>query len=133
MQVITRLLRGRFGASDHAAYLALWRSSTPTGAFRVEPICRVLTEHGVKIAESSYHAAKTRPLSAQAIRDAQLPVEIRRRHGDPAIGRAYREPARCGISRGSASRWPECTVERLMLAAGLQGAVRGQAARHHQA
>jgi putative transposase len=33
--------------------------------FGVEPICRVLTEHGVKIAPSTYYAAQTRPASAK--------------------------------------------------------------------
>jgi putative transposase len=40
--------------------------------FGVEPICRVLTEAGAKIAPSTYHARKTRPLSARALRDAVL-------------------------------------------------------------
>jgi putative transposase len=46
--------------------------------FGVEPICRVLTEAGARIAPSSYYAAKTRPPSARAVRDAQLVSEIRR-------------------------------------------------------
>jgi len=36
----------------------------------VEPICRVLSEHGCQIAPSTYYARKTRPLSARAIQDA---------------------------------------------------------------
>jgi len=40
--------------------------------FGVEPICRVLTEHGCQIAPSTYYAAKSRPLSARAQRDATL-------------------------------------------------------------
>jgi len=40
--------------------------------FGVEPICRVLNEAGAKIAPSTYHARKTRPLSARAARDAVL-------------------------------------------------------------
>ena len=40
--------------------------------FGVEPICRVLTEHGCKIAPSTYHASKTRPASARAVRDAAM-------------------------------------------------------------
>ena len=38
--------------------------------FGVEPICRVLSEHGCTIAPSTYYARKTRPLSARAIQDA---------------------------------------------------------------
>jgi putative transposase len=37
--------------------------------FGVEPICRVLTQHDVKIAPSTYYAAKSRPPSARAVRD----------------------------------------------------------------
>jgi len=42
------------------------------GEFGVEPICRELTAAGVKIAPSTYYAAKTRPPSARAIRDAVM-------------------------------------------------------------
>ena len=36
-------------------------------AFGVEPVCRVLSEHGVRIAPRTYYAAKTRPPSARAL------------------------------------------------------------------
>ncbi|WP_419838162.1 hypothetical protein [Candidatus Poriferisodalis sp.] len=50
------------------------------GRFGVEPICAVLTEHGVGIAPSAYYAAKTRPPSARALRDGWLREEIARVH-----------------------------------------------------
>ena len=37
--------------------------------FGVEPICRVLTDHGVPIAPSTYYDAIRRPPSARAVRD----------------------------------------------------------------
>ena len=40
--------------------------------FGVEPICRELSAAGAKIAPSTYYAAKSRPLSARAIRDAAM-------------------------------------------------------------
>jgi putative transposase len=40
--------------------------------FGVEPICRVLTAAGCKVAPSTYYAAKSRPLSARAQRDAVM-------------------------------------------------------------
>ena len=55
--------------------------------FGVEPICRVLTEHGVKIAPSTYYAHRARPPSARAVRDAELLTEITRMHSDREIGR----------------------------------------------
>ena len=50
--------------------------------FGVEPICRVLTEHGCKIAPNTYWAAKKRPPSARAVRDEVLKAEITRVHGE---------------------------------------------------
>lgn len=40
--------------------------------FGVEPICRGLTAAGAKISPSTYYAAKSRPLSTRAIRDAAM-------------------------------------------------------------
>jgi putative transposase len=42
------------------------------------PVCRVLTRHGLPIAPGTYCAAKSRPPSARAVRDAQLKDEITR-------------------------------------------------------
>jgi transposase-like protein len=72
--------------------------------FGVEPICRVLWEHGCLIAPSSYYAARTRPACDRVIRDAELPGQIRRVHAD---NYGVMGPARCGVScAGKASRWP---------------------------
>ena len=93
--------------------------------FGVEPACRVLTEHGIKIAPSTYYAAKKRPPSARALRDAELRVEIRRVYDDNFV--AY----------GADKMWDHlnnvdsivvarCTVERLMRDMGLSGVRRGK-------
>jgi len=94
--------------------------------FGVEPICRVLTGHGVKIAPSTYYAAKSRPPSPRALRDAELLAEIRRLHGDRDRGRGlygarkvWHQLRREGIGVA------RCTVERLMRSAGLRGVTRG--------
>ncbi|MGO1699831.1 MAG: hypothetical protein ACTHZD_15930, partial [Micrococcaceae bacterium] len=42
----------------------------------VQPICDALRETGAEIAPSTYYAAKTRPASARAARDAELTTEI---------------------------------------------------------
>jgi putative transposase len=55
--------------------------------FGVEPMCRVLSEHGVRIAPSTYYAAKTRPPSHRAQRDAVVLEHIIRVHASPRIGR----------------------------------------------
>ncbi|WP_369800147.1 IS3 family transposase [Tersicoccus sp. Bi-70] len=95
--------------------------------FGVEPICRVLTEHGVPIAPSGYYAFKTRPTSARAIADAELVVQIERVFWDRSLGRGvsgarkiWRLLAREGITVA------RCTVERLMRQHGLRGARRGK-------
>ena len=95
--------------------------------FGVEPICRVLTKHGVKIAASGYYAFKKRPASARAVSDAWLVTQIERVFWDRNLGR--------GIS-GARKVWrllrregilvARCTVERLMRRQGLRGIRRGK-------
>ncbi len=89
------------------------------GRFGVEPICRAL-----QFAPRTYFAAKARPVSARAVRDAEL---------RPLIERVHRE--NFGVY-GAAKVWAQlnreghrvarCTVERLMRDLGLRGAVRGK-------
>lgn len=50
--------------------------------FGVEPICRILTSHGLKIATSTYYAARKRAPSARSVRDAELKTQISRVHAD---------------------------------------------------
>ena len=91
--------------------------------FGVEPICRVLSEHGCKIAASTYWAAMNRPACDRAVRDRELLVQIRRVHEDNygvyGARKVWRQLNREGIAVA------RCTVERLMRADGLAGAVRG--------
>jgi putative transposase len=96
--------------------------------FGVEPICRVLTAHGVKTAASTYYAHHSRPPSARSLRDEQLGEQIERIFHDRRRGRGL-----AGVRKmwrllrrehevieqfGPIAR---CTVERLMRARGLQG------------
>jgi len=93
--------------------------------FGVEPICRVLTEHGCKIAPNTYWTAKKRGPSARARRDAELVVEIRRVYAENLVvygaDKVWAQLNREGI------RVARCTVERLMRADGITGARRGKA------
>jgi putative transposase len=93
----------------------------------VEPICRVLRAHGLQIAPSGYWAAKARPPSARACRDAWLTERIRAVHaahyGVYGARKVWHELRRQGVVVA------RCTVERLMRAAGLAGAVRGRKVR----
>ena len=48
--------------------------------FGVEPICRVLTQHGCTIASSTFYDAARRAPSARAARDERLKAAISRVH-----------------------------------------------------
>jgi putative transposase len=92
--------------------------------FGVEPICVQLTELGCHFAPSTYYEARGRKPSARDQRDEHLKV---------AIAAVYDESYRC---YGARKVWltlrrqrvevARCTVERLMRAMGLRGAVRGK-------
>jgi putative transposase len=95
--------------------------------YGVEPICRVLP-----IAPSTYrsHAARRRDparLPARAKRDAALKVELRRVFEENfsvyGVRKVWRQLQREGFDVA------RCTVERLMRAMGLRGAVRGKPVR----
>jgi putative transposase len=90
--------------------------------FGVEPICRVLP-----IAPSTYHAARSRPASARAVRDSELRAEIARVHAEQfgvyGARKVWRQLHRKGIAVA------RCTVERLMGELGLEGVRRGKARR----
>jgi putative transposase len=92
--------------------------------FGVEPICRVLTEHGCPIAPSTYYDAARRPPSARAQRDEQLKAAITRIHQDNfgvyGARKVWLAVNRAGIPVA------RCTVERLMRELGLAGARRGK-------
>ncbi len=109
------------------------RRSSDGLRFGVEPICTVLSEHGIKIAPSTYYAAVSRPPSARAVQDAAVLIQIRRIHADRKVGRglygarkvwaALRRQAAEGVELVAAlGPVPRCQVERLMRADGLSGA-----------
>jgi len=86
-------------------------------SFGVEPICRTL-----QVAPSTYYAAKTRPPSARAVRDAALSSDISRIHAEHfsvyGVRKAWRVLRREGIEVG------RDRVARLMRGLGLAGATR---------
>ena len=95
--------------------------------FGVEPICRVLTDAGTKIAPSTYYAHRTRPPSARSLSDAATTREIEKVHEDNfgvyGARKVHAELRRQGhpVAR--------CTVARLMQAAGLRGISRAKGPR----
>jgi putative transposase len=93
--------------------------------FGVEPICRVLTEHGCKIAPNTFWVAKKRPPSTRAVRDAALMPEVVRVFEDNLF--VYGADKVWAQLNRENIRVARCTVERLMRAQGLSGARRGKA------
>ncbi len=92
--------------------------------FGVDPICRVLTEHGLKIAPSTYYAAKQRGISASTWADAHTANALfdlwrsnRRLYGVRKLWHAAR---RAGHNIGRDQ------VARLMRLTGIDGVVRGR-------
>jgi putative transposase len=92
--------------------------------FGVEPICRVLTQHGCKIAPSTYYDAIARGPSARTLRDELLKTAITRvwqeNYGVYGARKVWLALNREGIPVA------RCTVERLMGELGLAGARRGK-------
>ncbi len=95
------------------------------GRFGVEPICRVLSEHGAKIAPNTYWTHKKRPPSKRAQRDAELRVEIQRVYDANMF--VYGAAKIWAQLNAEGIRVARCTVERLMREMGLAGNRRGRA------
>jgi putative transposase len=94
------------------------------GVFGVEPICRVLSEHGCPIAPSTYYDTVSRPLSARARRDEQLKAAITWIHADN-FGVYGARKVWLALNREGVAV-ARCTAERLMRDLGLSGARRGK-------
>ena len=113
------------------AYIASRANRVSADGLRwgVEPICRVLTEHGIPIAPSSYYDAikRMRAVSGGDLREERLMVAIARVHhenyGVYGARKVWLALNREGIEVA------RCTVERLMKTLGLQGARRGRTVR----
>ncbi|WSA04903.1 IS3 family transposase (plasmid) [Streptomyces sp. NBC_00841] len=122
LKAAARFFRGRARPATHTLVAFIDEHRDRFGG--VEPICRTLTEHDCSIHPSTYYAHKKRLPSARALRDAELA---------PLIIKIYRDNYSV---YGARKIWAElkrqghqvarCTVERLMRAEGLTGAVRGK-------
>jgi putative transposase len=87
----------------------------------------VLTDFGIKIAPSTYYAARSRPKSRREIRDEELMKEIERVYGENY--RVYGARKICHQLRREGITAGRGRVERLMRRLGLAGAVRGKTVR----
>ena len=102
----------------------------------VEPICTVLSQADVKIAPSTYYAAKARPRSKRSVDDEVTTAAITKVHQDNygvyGARKVHAQLARQGhgVDRGAGPRpVARCTVERLMRVAGLRGITRAKGPR----
>jgi putative transposase len=92
----------------------------------VEPICAVLSEHGVQVAPSTYYDQVRRRPSRRQLRDEQI----------AALIDLERTTSRFGRNLGARTMWlrlrskghdvARCTVERIMRLNGWEGARRGR-------
>ena len=93
----------------------------------VESICRVLSEAGLQVAPSTYYAAKSRPPSARAVRDAELLPQLVKLWEDNyrvyGVRKLWKAAGRAGHDAGRDQ------VGRLMKAAGIEGVRRNKKVR----
>ena len=92
--------------------------------FGVEPICAVLSEHGMKIAPSTYYATKATPVSEAALAEAYLVNALvtlwQENWGVYGVRKMWHAARRAGLEVGRDQ------VGRLMQVAGIRGVVRGR-------
>lgn len=92
--------------------------------FGVEPICTVLTEHGITIAPSTYYQRIKTPLTDAALDEAYLANALVTLHRDNwgvyGVRKLWHAARRVGLDVGRDQ------VARLMGIAGITGAVRGR-------
>ena len=92
--------------------------------FRVESICRVLTEQGVAVAGRTYRNWKKAPPSARTITDAGLTDALLATVDTPEG--LYGRRKMTAYLRRQGHQVAACTVDRLMGDEGLSGVVRGR-------
>ena len=91
----------------------------------VEPLCAVLTEHGIPIAPSTYYEWAGRAPSRQELRDEQVTELIgAERASSPFVATLGSRKMWLRL-RGKGHDVARCTVERLMRAQGWEGASYG--------
>lgn len=92
--------------------------------FGVEPICAVLSEHGVSIAPSTYDERRREPVTDAELEDAYLANALVTLHAENwsvyGARKLHKAAQRAGIDVGRDQ------VARLMRIAGITGAVRGR-------
>ncbi|MCZ3389024.1 MAG: IS3 family transposase [Actinomycetia bacterium] len=94
----------------------------------VEPMCVVLTEHGVPISASTYYEWVSKAPTKQELRDVELVEEITAQRGDSKTGKFVQTLGSRKLwirLRGQGHDVARCTVERIMGEQGWEGACYG--------
>jgi transposase InsO family protein len=92
--------------------------------FRVESICRVLTEQGVAVTGRTYRNWKNAPPSARTITDAGLTDALLATIDTPEG--MYGRRKMTAYLRRQGHQVAACTIDRLMSDEGLSGVIRGR-------
>jgi len=124
-QARSKFLRGgaRPPAPEVVAFIGANRGVVVDGiVLTVESICTTLSAAGVKVAVSTYYAAKKRPPSARAVRDAQLGPVLRGLWEDNY--RVYGARKLWKAARRAGHEVGRDQVARLMRGLGIEGARR---------
>ena len=97
------------------------------GRFGIEPICAVLSEHGLPIAPSTYYERRHRPVTDAELEDAYLANALVTLHAENwgvyGARKLWQAAHRAGLDVGRDQ------AVRLMRLAGIAGAVRGRTRR----
>ena len=97
--------------------------------FGVEPICRVLTEHGVKIAPSTYYEQVSRQPSRRDVRDGEIVALIGAERARQKLFARFGPRKMWLHLRGKGHDVARCTIERLYAEQGWAGALRAKKVR----
>ena len=97
--------------------------------FGVEPICRVLSEHGIKIAPSTYYDNVSRKPSKRALRDAEIVEAIKAERARQKLFARFGARKMWLHLRSKGIEVARCTIERLYAEQGWAGALRAKRVR----
>ncbi|MFE5028309.1 IS3 family transposase [Streptomyces sp. NPDC056656] len=124
LKAAAKFLRGRARPATHSLVAFIDEHRDRFGG--VEPICRVLAQHGCQIAPATYYASNKRQLapSPRYVRDEELKEQITEVY--EANYRVYGARKVWRHLNRQGQKVARCTVERLMREIGITGAVRGK-------
>jgi len=113
---------------EHKDQRLIGPDGVPGLRWGVEPMCTVLTEHGINISPATYYEWLSKQPTRQQLRDVEVTELIRAEREHPRTGRfaATLGSRKMWLRlRGQGHEVARCTVERLMRLNGWEGAAYG--------